>query len=183
MRQSRKQRLLKKRARIQRVALLSYVLILATAGTAWIVMARAAANCTDAAPCAEAGSPVAAANWSLRFADEFNGNAVDLANWNTGRNAPTTTADEPFNGSHEAAYFTSDNVSVGGGLATIQLQAARRTISGVTYRYSSGELNTLGKLALKPGDYIEARIKVPKCNGCWPAFWTVPSIRSPPPEF
>lgn len=174
MRRSRKQQLLKKRARVQLAAVAAYALIVTGVGVIWVAISRAASNCADTAPCAVQGTSVANANWSLVFADEFSGNVLDSSKWSTGRHADTTLADEPYNAGREGAFFKSSNVSVANGAATIRLQPERNTIKGVTYQYSSGEINTERKLYLKPGQYVEARIKVPKCAGCWPAFWTVP---------
>lgn len=137
-------------------------------------------------PSVNSGTSVFTATWRQVFGDEFAGASLDAAKWNTGRFAPSTTADNPYNNGAEAAMFASSQVSVRGGNAveTIAALDAPQTLApyGVTYRYTSGEINTRGTWAMSPGQYVEARIKVPSGDGLWPAFWLIPADGSWPPE-
>lgn len=119
-------------------------------------------------------------NWSLDFRDEFDGNTIDYNKWSTGRWGRTTTGDTPFNTSIEGAYFVSTNVSVSNGNLALTLTPSVKTLNGKTYTYASGQVQSNGHYFLTPNTYIEARIKVPGCTGCWPAFWTVPNGQWPP---
>jgi beta-glucanase (GH16 family) len=132
------------------------------------------------APSAKAGTPVAHVRWQLAFSDEFNGAGLDGGKWRSGRFADTSEADAPYNPGEEGAYFTSSAVQVSNGRLQLTLRPSSRTIDGITYTYSSGEVNTNDRFYLTPGMYVEARVKVPHCDGCWPAFWAVPPDRYPP---
>jgi beta-glucanase (GH16 family) len=46
---------------------------------------------------------------------------------------------------------------------------------------STGSMSTNHRFAFRYG-YMEARIRVPKCDGCWPAFWMLPEVQGWPPE-
>lgn len=125
---------------------------------------------------------VAKQHWSLVFDDEFAGTTLNHSKWQSGRFSTTSGADAPFNPRLEGAYFTSSAVQVADGNLNLLLRPSVRRIHGVTYTYSSGEVNTNGRFSLEPGMYVEARIKVPRCAGCWPAFWAIPDSQDPPPE-
>jgi beta-glucanase (GH16 family) len=137
-------------------------------------------------PFVNPGTPASTGTWKQAFGDEFTDPALDATKWNTGRFAPSTTADNPYNNGAEAAILASRQVSVRGGYAveTIAALDVPQTLApyGVTYRYTSGEINTRGTWAMSPGQYVEARIKVPSGDGLWPAFWLVPADGSWPPE-
>jgi beta-glucanase (GH16 family) len=137
-------------------------------------------------PSVNSGTPVDAVRWTQSFGDEFTAATLDTTTWNTGRFAPTTSGDNPYNNGSEAAMLASSQVGVRGGYAveTIAALAVPRTLAplGVTYRYTSGEINTRGTWAMTPGQYVEARIKVPSGDGLWPAFWLIPADGSWPPE-
>jgi beta-glucanase (GH16 family) len=132
------------------------------------------------APAVEAATPVAHGRWSLVFHDEFGGSALDGGKWRSGRFGDTSHADAPYNPSQEGAYFSSSSVQLSGGRLHLILRPSARTIDGVHYTHVGGEVNTNGRFFLTPGMYVEARVKVPRCDGCWPAFWAVPAAQYPP---
>jgi beta-glucanase (GH16 family) len=57
-----------------------------------------------------------------------------------------------------------------------------RTVDGTDYPYRSGTVHSAPGMVIRSGDYVEARIEVPTCDGCWPAFWAVPQGGKWPPE-
>jgi beta-glucanase (GH16 family) len=131
-------------------------------------------------PAAQPKTEVGNQRWSLVFDDEFAGPSLDQAKWRSGRFGATSAADAPYNPHVEGAYFSSSGVEIADGNLNLVLRPSVRTINGATYTYVSGEVNTDGRFYLRPGMYVEARIKVPTCAGCWPAFWAVPKAQYPP---
>ncbi|MDI1463210.1 discoidin domain-containing protein [Catellatospora sp. KI3] len=98
----------------------------------------------------------------LIFADEFNGPAgtkPDASKWTidtgTGQNA-------------EQQYYTNNNNANMNGAGSLVIEARREAVGGM--QYSSHRMNTGGKFTFQYGR-VEARVKVPKGNGFWPAFW------------
>ncbi len=105
---------------------------------------------------AEAGE-----GWELVWSDEFDGEAINPANW----------AFELGGwgwGNGEAQYYTDrpENARVENGLLVIE---ARQEKYEDKY-YTSSRLVTQGLQAFQYGR-IEARMKVPPGAGLWPAFW------------
>jgi beta-glucanase (GH16 family) len=106
----------------------------------------------------------ARAGWTLVWADEFtqaDGSSPDPAKWVFDTGATGW-------GNRELQYYTSrlDNVRVEKGL--LVLEAKRESYQGS--EYTSGRLKTLGKASWTYGR-VEARIKIPRTQGIWPAFW------------
>jgi len=107
--------------------------------------------------------------WSLVWSDEFNGpdgSPVDSSKWvsETGGNGW---------GNQELEYYTArtQNAFQQNGNLVITVIAEKYTGSdGVTRDYTSARLKTLGKFSQKYGRF-EARIKIPRGQGIWPAFW------------
>jgi beta-glucanase (GH16 family) len=129
------------------------------------------------APPAPAGPP---GQWRSTFADEFNGDSLDLTKWRPNRSGQDK-ADRPFNTDKEAAAFTPGNVSVRDGELVFTLKAEPTTVEGVQYPLTSGTVSTHGKYDLLDGQYVEARIWIPRGDGLWPAFWSF-TEKSWPPE-
>jgi beta-glucanase (GH16 family) len=107
--------------------------------------------------------------WTLVWSDEFNGpdgSRPDAARWNfeTGGNGW---------GNHELEYYTSrrENSFVQGG--NLVIQALKESFTGpdqVTRDYTSARMTTKGFFEQAYGRF-EARIKIPRGQGIWPAFW------------
>ncbi|MFF9061084.1 ricin-type beta-trefoil lectin domain protein [Streptomyces sp. NPDC101213] len=108
---------------------------------------------------------------AVTFSDEFDGPAgaaVDGAKWQI------ETGDNVDN--HERQYYTAGNRNAaldGQGHLVI---TARRENPG-DYRcwygrceYTSARLNTAGRFTTTYG-HVEARMKIPRGQGMWPAFW------------
>ena len=107
--------------------------------------------------------------WTLVWSDEFdaaNGSSPDSAKWvmETGGNGW---------GNNELEYYTArtQNAQVNNGNLAIAAQSENYTgTDGVTRQYTSARLKTAGKFSQKYGRF-EARIKLPKGQGMWSAFW------------
>ncbi|WP_426989088.1 glycoside hydrolase family 16 protein [Pseudarthrobacter sp. Y6] len=101
--------------------------------------------------------------WTMAFADEFNGTALDTAKWSNCWFSPSC-------GSMNKVATSPGNVSVGGGNLALSLNSSTSGAlvstnpkggAGTGYEFTTG--------------YVEARIKFPG-DGTnlynWPAFWT-----------
>ena len=98
---------------------------------------------------------------TLVWSDEFDGNSLNRSNW---------TYDIGNNGwgNNEWQYYTdrNENVSVSNGVLAITARKENYGGSG----YTSARIKSIGLREFKYGR-IEARIKLPKGQGLWPAFW------------
>jgi len=107
--------------------------------------------------------------WTLVWSDEFNGasgSPVDKAKW------VTETGGDGW-GNQELEYYTDRLVNAhqqDGSLAITVLQEKYKGSHGVARNYTSARLKTLGKFTQEYGRF-EARIKIPRGQGIWPAFW------------
>jgi beta-glucanase (GH16 family) len=102
--------------------------------------------------------------WHLVWSDEFNqpdGSAPDLTKWSY------ETGGSGW-GNNEMEYYTSrtDNVRIENGKLVIE--ARSENFGGK--KYTSGRLLTKNKWSWTYGRF-EARIKIPRGQGIWPAFW------------
>lgn len=103
----------------------------------------------------------AADNYELVWSDEFNGNYLDTNTWNY------EIGTESWGwGNNEQQYYTDRNIKVSNG--TMKITAKREDYGGM--KYTSSRITTKNKKNFKYGK-IEARIKMPKFKGVWPAFW------------
>ena len=96
------------------------------------------------------------------WADEFNGSgAPDGSKWTMETGAGGW-------GNNESQFYTNrrENVRQEGG--NLVIEARRESYNGAPY--TSGRLITSGKFAQTYGR-MEARIKIPRGQGIWPAFW------------
>ena len=121
-----------------------------------------------------AGPPGA---WEMTFAESFDGDALDRSVWQPDRGGDAPA--QPFNWTIEEAWFDPSNVSVADGRLRLTVEREPRDVGEGEYDYSSGMVQT-ADLTLRPPVYVEARIRVPDCSGCWPAFWMQPRDRWPP---
>ena len=108
-------------------------------------------------------------DWVMIFQDEFDGNAIDLSKWYTVCDGWT-----PFHGScgSEMQYYSSNNIFIDNGI--LKLEARKEEIPmqrpncDTLYTYSSGWIQTKNKFRY---GLFEARCRVPRGEGFWPAFW------------
>jgi beta-glucanase (GH16 family) len=118
-----------------------------------------ASTTTIAAP--EPIPPTPPDGMQLVWSDEFDGEAIDRSNW-------TYDIGGWGWGNGEAQFYTDrpENARVENGLLVIELRQERFEDS----YFTSARLKTQGLREFQYGR-IEARIKVPKGAGTWPAFW------------
>ena len=144
------------RSQRQRPALLAMILL---AGVFVVVSAAAQAN----------GPQSSTPAWKLVWSDEFNGpngSAVDSSKW------ASETGGGGW-GNDELEYYTRrlENASQQDGNLVIQVLQEKYTgADGVTRNYTSARLKTQNKFSQAYGRF-EARIKIPRGQGIWPAFW------------
>ena len=118
---------------------------------------------------AQAGPQSTTPAWKLVWSDEFNGpngSAVDASKW------VSETGGGGW-GNDELEYYTSrlENASQQDGNLVIKvLQEKYIGPDDATRNYTSARLKTLGKFSQAYGRF-EARIKIPRGQGIWPAFW------------
>jgi beta-glucanase (GH16 family) len=107
---------------------------------------------------------VSSSNRVLSWSDEFNVNgAFNASNWN----AQIGNGVNGW-GNNELEYYTNSNAFVRNNMLTIE--ARKESIN--SFKYTSSRL--VSKKAFKYGIF-EARIKLPKGAGSWPAFWLLSS--------
>lgn len=105
-------------------------------------------------------------SWNMIFSDEFSGSAIDTTKWSTLRGGLVWPYGDPYNPPIEDAFYKRANSTVRDGNAVLTLK--KESQNG--YPYTSGVIHTGNHFSYKYG-YVEARVKAPKCSGCWPAFW------------
>jgi beta-glucanase (GH16 family) len=110
-----------------------------------------------------------AASWSLTWSDEFNGtdgSLPDSAKWEM------QTGGSGW-GNNELETYTARAVNAaqrGGNLEINAMKEQYTGTDGITREYTSARLQTKGRFTQTYGRF-EARIKMPKGQGIWPAFW------------
>lgn len=139
----------------------SYARLLLIPGLILFSSALATSQATNS----QAGPP----GWKLIWSDEFNapdGSPVDSSKWvsETGGNGW---------GNQELEYYTArpqNAVQKDGNLVITAIEEKYTGSDGVTRNYTSARLKTKGKFSRKYGRF-EARIKIPRGQAIWPAFW------------
>lgn len=122
-----------------------------------------------------ATDPLALENWNLAFDDSFDSAATSARNWNTQRD-DWIKGGRPYSNLEGAGYLAA-NAGVANGV--LNLKTADSPASG--YPISTGSVNSHRRFAFQYG-YLEARVLVPSCDGCWPSFWMLASDDHWPPE-
>lgn len=100
-------------------------------------------------------------DYQLVWSDEFDGNTLNMDNWNIEVNGNG-------GGNNEAQYYTDrpENLRVEDGNLIIEL--LKEEYKGK--EYTSGRINSKNKRTFTYGK-IEASINLPSGGGTWPAFW------------
>ena len=122
-------------------------------------------------------TPVTPAEYKLSWSDEFDGASgalVDPAKW------VTETGGNGW-GNQEREYYTTSagNASLDGSGHLVITARAEPANSSLTCwygscRYTSARLKTQGRFQQTYGKF-EARIRIPRGQGLWPAFWMLGS--------
>lgn len=118
------------------------------------------------------GSTPALAQYSLCFEDQFEGSFINSDIWEHQTGDGTAYGLPAGWGNNELQYYTSFayNSYVQDGI----LHIIARDLPISDYDFSSARLRTRGMLDFRYGR-VEARIKVPKGQGLWTAFWMLPT--------
>ena len=117
----------------------------------------------------DAKQPKTPKGYVLVWSDEFNGkngSLPDAAKW-------TYDIGGSGWGNHELEYYTNraENARIERGKLVITARTEPLTRpDGAKFSYTSARLKTQGLFAQAYGRF-EARIKIPKGQGIWPAFW------------
>jgi hypothetical protein len=106
--------------------------------------------------------------YHLVWSDEFYLPMINSANW--------THQIMGDGGNQELQYYTARPVNsrVENGHLLIEARREDYLVGGQTYKFTSARLITAGKQDFLYGK-IEARIKLPRGTGLWPAFWMMPT--------
>jgi beta-glucanase (GH16 family) len=99
------------------------------------------------------------AGWTLVWSDEFDGTAVDPANWNFDLGSGGW-------GNNESEYYRAENSVVADGKLTITAKIENFGDAP----YTSSRLDTSQKQAFTYGKF-SMRAKLPGTQAMWPAFW------------
>lgn len=112
-------------------------------------------------------TPLEYPGYTLSWADEFNGNALNLNDWTH----EIGTGNWGW-GNNELQYYTdgSSNLQVSGGKLTITAKSESQGSSN----YTSARIKTQGKKEFQYGR-IDIRARLPRGQGLWPALWMLGS--------
>ena len=112
-------------------------------------------------------APKSYKGYRLKWADEFNGTALNLKNWSfeNGDGCPTICGW----GNNELEYYRPENTSFKNGKMIIE---AKKEAYG-NKNFTSSKMVTRNKKVFKFGR-IDFRAKLPQGQGIWPAFWMLP---------
>ena len=121
-----------------------------------------------------------AGSWTLSLQDEFDGTAVNSANWNRLRGTPNGLYDSPYNPSMDDSSWDASYATVSDGLLRLRWARVPSESYGITYPYTAGLVTSEGLKSFTPPVFIEARIWFTDTPGLWPAFWMDPVVGWPP---
>jgi len=126
----------------------------------WLVAGALAAACNAGGAESAPQVPIPG-GWTLDWHDEFDGPTLDHKLW-------VEETGDPRNGNDEKQFYTTrpENLRIEDGKLVIE---ARREARG-GMAYTSARITTRGRMERAYGRY-EARIKIPRGQGIWPAFW------------
>lgn len=114
-------------------------------------------------------SPVTAGGpLTLVWSDEFNGSRVDPQKWYF-ESGDGSQYGIPGWGNNELQWYLPNSAAISNG--TLVITARKESSNGKSY--TSARINTRDRFAFKHGR-IEARMKLPRGQGLWPAFWLLP---------
>ncbi|MFT7287854.1 MAG: beta-glucanase (GH16 family) [Halieaceae bacterium] len=106
------------------------------------------------------------AEWELVWSDEFDGDSLDLANWDVQEGDGGDVGLVRW-GNNEQQWYTADNIGIADGQLTI---TAKNEELFPGFPYTSARIRTAGKFDFTHGR-IEASVKAAPGQGLWSAFW------------
>ena len=105
-----------------------------------------------------------AQEWELVWADEFNGNGLpDTTKWMFEHGPPYKNNEKQFYAAKDTRFCRMED-------GHLIIEARKEKREGADY--TSASIRTEGKKEFLYGR-LEARLKMPKGRGTWPAFWTL----------
>ena len=104
----------------------------------------------------------------LYWQDEFDADTLNSDFWNIAE-GDGCAQDLCGWGNNEKQWYAPDNVQVIDGMLRINARHERH----MGREYTSGKITSLNKFSKRFGRF-EARMKLPKGRGFWPAFWLMP---------
>ncbi len=112
--------------------------------------------------------------WKLVWNDEFSGKKLDRSKWDFQIGTGAQYGLSGW-GNEELEYYTEDNISFEKGMLVIE--ARKEEKNGKPYTSSRIRTYKDDGTVLFATTYgrIEARMKLPKGDGIWPAFWMLPA--------
>ncbi len=115
---------------------------------------------------------VHAQDWQLVWADEFEGEQLDMEKWSYQTGAGANYGLPPGWGNNELQWYTDreENIFVQDGM--LHIRALEEEISGRDY--SSARIRSYQKGEWTYGRF-EVRAKLPRGQGLWPAIWMLPT--------
>jgi beta-glucanase (GH16 family) len=104
-----------------------------------------------------------AGGWKLFWSDEFDSTALNTQNWmiRVANRGWVNNEEQRYTDGHDQA---SSNIFVKNGCLILE---ARKSASG---EITSGRIEGMGKKSFQYGR-MESRLRMPKSQGYWPAFW------------
>lgn len=114
--------------------------------------------------------PLMSQEWQLVWADEFDGDTLDMTKWSYQIGDGSLEGLPSGWGNKELQYYRAENVSVGNGVLTITAKQEQFDDK----EYTSARIRTKHKADWTYGKF-ELRAKMPKGQGFWPALWMLPT--------
>ena len=115
--------------------------------------------------------------------ERFGGSTLSTTRWSRCYWWSTTTCTNLA--TKELQVYTPRNVAVANGTLRLTAKREAATTDGRSFDYTSGMVSGASPdrigFSLQYG-YVEARVRVPKGQGLWSAFWMLPVTRQPLPE-
>jgi beta-glucanase (GH16 family) len=130
-----------------------------------IIPTAAAVLASFTAHAAAQGSP--GPEWSLVFADEFDGLLLNANNWSYQTGTGTEFGLNGW-GNNELQNYTNRSANSFVSDGTLKIIARQENFQGSNY--TSARIRSINKVDIRYGR-IEARMKLPSTTGVWPAFW------------
>lgn len=136
----------------------------------WPVVACGASGASDpSGPDIPGGESPDTAVWTLVWRDEFDGTGLDESRWSVQTGDGCNLGICGW-GNNELQWYQASNAVVSDGV--LRITARRQSVGGKPY--TSARIRSAGK-----GDWtyarVEARARLPKGRGMWPAIWMLPT--------